>query len=424
QFLGARLPGRLADKAQFEALPAEAKEFILRMLVLMKRASFPATEFNSHMVKLLFVVNPAMLPSAWGGEIPPLTSPGRHRKLDAYVTQQTWHLNSGPPVFIDLGCGFPPVTTADTAKSMPDWSVIGVDRTFARYLLYDAKGNYACFNRKGKFKYLQMFKKFLHDNPKKTQDRFEFLFARLQPSIKIFDDHHSETVEKDGNRLVYNHVRDFEAQNLKFVESDIEALQSPTARVIRCMNLLLYFEKRVRQRMRQSIGDLLDDGGLLISGFNHPLGIYARYTVDKKDSTGLKPCEFAFSPDNLRPLGIGPWVTIKGEDENAELLADLTGTIRADLRFWADFNQYVDVLRAEYGICRRDNDGFIYFTDEMRTAPPNIIMQKTTALWNQLEAEGYTDGAVEALVRAGYQAWKNPVGDISVVPPDFSQPTR
>jgi hypothetical protein len=37
-------------------------------------------------------------------------------------------------------------------------------------------------------------------------------------------------------------------------------------------------------------------------------------------------------------------------------------------------------------------------------------------MWNQLEEEGYTDGAVEALVRAGYQAWKNPVGDIAVSP--------
>jgi hypothetical protein len=419
-FLGTRLPGNLVDAISFPDLPIETREIIWRMLALMKRASFPATEFNAQMIWLLSTVTPAMLPSAWGGRIPPLTSRGRHKKLDAYVTQQSWRSSNGQPVFLDLGCGFPPLTTVDTAMSMPDWSVYGVDRSFACYVLYDAEGNYACFNRKGEFLYFQPLKKPLHENAKAARDRFESLFAVLSPDVQAIDDHTSETVEKDGLRLVYNHVRNFEAQNLKFIESDIEGLQMPPAQVIRCMNVLLYFAKNVRQRMWSSMGALLDDGGLLISGFNHPLGIYARYAVRKKDASGISPCEFAFSPDNLRPLGIGPWVTIKDEDEDAELLADLTGAIRTDQRFWADFNPYVDVLREKYGICRRGHDGFIHFTEEVRTGPPHVIMEKTAALWHQLEGEGYTDGAVEALGRAGYQAWKNQVGDIAVLPPQGS----
>jgi hypothetical protein len=49
-------------------------------------------------------------------------------------------------------------------------------------------------------------------------------------------------------------------------------------------------------------------------------------------------------------------------------------------------------------------------------------MERVSALWCQLEDEGYTDGAIAALGRAGYQAWKNPVGDIAVFPPDGSLP--
>ena len=145
------------------------------------------------------------------------------------------------------------------------------------------QGHYACFNRDGKFEYFQPQMKPLHDNPKAARARFESLFADLSPQLKVVDDNASETFEKDGNRLVYNHIRDFEAENLKFIESDIEDLQLPPARVIRCMNVLLYFEKSVRERMRLSMGALLDDGGILISGFNHPFGIYARYAVYKKD---------------------------------------------------------------------------------------------------------------------------------------------
>jgi hypothetical protein len=421
-FLGAGLPGRLADEHSFSALSIEAREFIVRMLVLMKRGSIPASEFNSQMIRLLFVVNPAMLPSAWGGRIPPLTSPGRHQKLDTYVRQQTWALNKAQPVFMDLGCGFPPATTADTAKSLPDWSVVGADRSFASFTLYDTEGNYACFNREGQFLYFQPLKKPLHDNARAARDRFEALFAELSPGLKTVDDSRSETVEKGGNRLVYNHVRDFEMPNLKFIESDIEGLQFRSARVIRCMNVLLYFDKHTRQRMRQSMAALLDPGGLLISGFNDPFGRYARYAVNKKDGEGIRPCEFAFSPDNLRPLGIGPWVTINGEDEDAELLADLTGALRKDHSFWREFSPYVDQLREKYGICSRSSDGFIYFTEEAQATPPEVIMEKTKALWNQIDKEGYTDGAVDALARAGYRAWRNPVGDIAVLPPQGSLP--
>lgn len=416
RFLGTPLPPRLAGNNSFSSLLPDARAFIGRMLVLMKRASFPVTDFNAHMIRLLFVVNPAMLPSAWGGRIPPLTSRGRHSKLDRYVVRQAGRPGSGPPVFVDLGCGFPPATTVDTAKSMPDWLVYGVEPSFACYTLYDAEGNYACFTREGGFLYSQTVKHPLNDRPEIIREKFEALFAELSPRVKALSDRDSETVEQGGNRLVFNHVRDFEARNLKFIETDIDGLQLPPARVVRCMNVLLYFEKRVRQEMRQRIGAALDHGGLLISGFNHPYGIYGRYAVAEKGANGMTAREFAFSMDNLRPLGIGPWVTIQDRDEDAELLADLTGAIRADRRFWPDFNRRVDVLQSTYGICRRDDDGFIQFTEEARTAPPGSILEKTTALWNQLEAEGYADGAVGALARAGYQAWKNPVGDIAVSP--------
>jgi hypothetical protein len=418
RFLGRQLPGELADKISFPDLSTEAQGVILRMLALMERASYPATEFNPLMIHLLATVTPAMLPSAWGGRIPPVTWQGRHRKLDAYVTRQTWTSSNGQPVYVDLGCGFPPVTTADTARYLPDWSVFGVDRSFARYVLYDAEGHYACFNHEGEFEYLQQHRKPLHDNPNAAQSRFRSLFADLYPQLKGGDDKAGETADKDGNRLVCNPIREFKADNLEFIESDIEALRLPPVRVIRCMNVLLYFEKSVRERMRLSMDALLDDGGISICGFNHPFGTYARYTVYKKDATGVSPVEFAFSPDNLRPLGVGPWLTINDEDEQAELLADLTGAIRNDRIFWTDFNRCVDASLEKLGICRRGNDGFNHFTTEAQTAPPTALMEKTTELWRQMEAAGYTDGAVEALGRAGCKAWKNPVGDIAVLPPD------
>ncbi|MBU1565146.1 MAG: hypothetical protein KJ630_05915 [Proteobacteria bacterium] len=420
RFLGTRLPSRLSDSLSYTELSPEAKGVVLRLLILMKRSSCPATEFNSQMIWLLASVTPGMLPSAWGGLIPPVTSPGRHKKLDDYVIKKMQPSSNRQPVFIDFGCGFPPVTTIDTAKHLPDWSVFGVDRSFTRYVLYDAAVNYACFNRHGKLQYFQDKTKPLNEHPNTTRNRFNSLFADLCPQLQCVDEHSSATVERNGNRLICNHIRDFEGKNLKFFKSDIDNLQFPPANTVRCMNVLLYFEKDIRENMLSKICTLLDANGLLITGFNHPFGIYARYSVYTKDKNGAHPCEFSFSLDNLRPLGIGPWLTLSDEDREAELLADLTSAIRADRRFWKEFNPYVDMLRTKYGICERDNDGFIHFTEDARNGPPSVIMDKASALWNQLEDEGYTDGAIEALGRAGYQAWKNPVGDITVLPPDES----
>ena len=374
--LGTALPDQLAGRIDFSALPADAQGVILRLLALMKRSACPATEFNAQMAWLLAAVTPAMLPAAWGGRIPPLTSPGRHRKLDDYAARCAEASGGEPPVFIDLGCGFPPVTTVDTAARLTDWQVYGVDPAFSRYVLYDADARYACFNRHGELLYLQSPAKPLNDTPEALRTRFKTLFAELRPRIAPNDDRISRTVEKDGNRLVANHVRDYETPNLTFVKGDIEALRLPPARFIRCMNVLLYFEREVREAMLALLGQRLDVGGLMMVGFNHPLGIYARYAVYAKDQGALRPKEFAFSLDNLRPLGIGPWLTLIEDDKEACLLADLTRAIRSDRRFWADFDRSVDALRDTLGICTRDRDGFIRFTPEIETAPAAVLMEE------------------------------------------------
>jgi hypothetical protein len=423
-YLGAPLPGTLADKVSLANLAPDARDVITRMLALMKRSGCPATEINSQMMELLFTVTPGMLPSAWGGRIPPVTFAGRHRKLDAYIAGQKGSSSAGRPVLIDWGCGFPPVTTTDIAAYLPQWTIFGVDRSFARYMLYDPQGHYACFDRNGDFEYFQLQMKPLHDNPEDTRTHFKTLFGKLFSYLTSTDDNSVETVEKNGSRLVSNPVRNFERDNLKFLEGDIEKIRFPSAQVIRCMNVLLYYEKEIRDRMLQSLGNRVETDGILISGMNHPFGIYTRYAVYRKKGGGLVPEEFAFSPDNLRPLGIAPWLTLQERDEEAELLADLVGVLRADRLFWGDFDRRVDALQEAHGIGHRGDDGFLLFSAELQNAPPFALFEKEAALWKTLEAEGYPQGAVEALGRAGYTAWKNPVGDIAVRPPDGSLPVK
>jgi SAM-dependent methyltransferase len=388
------------------------------MLALMKRAGYPATGFTPHLIRWLSTTAPSILPGAWGGCIPPITTPDRHKKLDAYVSRQGFCAGSGPLQLLDIGCGFPPLTAADTARNLPQWKVCGVDRSFADYLLIDGDGHYACFDLSGRFLYFQAMMnisgKALYANPAAARRRFKNLFAALQHLLPPSDGNASTSIQKDGLTLIYKHIKDFESDNLRFIQSDIEDLDGPTARVVRCMNVLLYFKTDEKKRLLAKLADLLETGGILIAGTNG-MGIQARYTVYEKDANGLFPREFAFSLDNLGDIAVMPYFTIHENDAEAMLLADLSRTIRNDRLFWSDFCDRLDGILEQRGFCRRRSDGFLEILKEAATTKE--YLKNNLLLWNQMGKAGYADMAVDVLIEAGYNAWKNPVGDIAIQPP-------
>lgn len=418
--LGRRLPPAMAGAINLSDLSTDARALIRRMLRLMKRARFPATDFNFILVRMLATMVPGVLPCSWGGRIPPLTVPGRHRKLDAYISAQDYPRTAPSPVFADLGCGFPPVTTLDTARALPDWHVFGVDRFFAAYVVYDSEGHYACFDRKGLYQYFQPMMTrsglALYDDPAATRKHFETLFEELAGQLQP-EDGAVGIAARNGHRLVHNQIREFETGNLTFVEADIASLQLPPAHAIRCMNVLIYFTPPVRKEMLRQIGRILGNDGLLIAGTSG-FGIDARYTVYRKTDGVVIPSEFAFSFENLRSFGIMPYFTIHDGDREAALLADLLGTIRAEPSYWSALDKRVDALLAEKDISRRRSDGFLQPPPE--EVPRSEIRDKLAAMWRQLVEEGFLEGALEVLERAGYEAWENAAGDIAIRPPaDF-----
>lgn len=418
QFLGKKLPRHLAALITFSGLSSETQQFILRMLTLMKRAGYSATGFTPHMIRWLSTTVPSILPGAWGGCIPPITTPDRHKKIDAYVSKQGFTARNGTLCIMDVGCGFPPLTVADTARNLPEWMVYGIDRSFADYILIDCDGHYACFNHNGDFLYFQAMANIsgraLYADPDAARRSFEHLFADLHPILPTSDGSESASIQKDGTKLIHNHIKDFEADNLSFIQSDIEDLDGPVAKVIRCMNVLLYFKNEEKKGILTKLSDLLETGGLLITGTNG-MGIQNRYMVYGKSADGLFPREFAFSLDNLGYIAVMPYFTIHEEDTEAMLLADLSRTIRADRSFWSDFSKRLDDILEQLGFCRRQSDSFLQILNETVTA--REFLKKNNWVWKQMAQEGYSDRALDVLINAGYNAWKNPVGDIAIQPP-------
>jgi CheR methyltransferase, SAM binding domain len=423
QFLGRRLPKHMSGALSLSELPPDTQGFIMRMLVLMKQSGYSVTGFSPYLIRWLSTTIPSMLPRAWGGRIPPITLPGRHKKLDSYVAKQNDDRGKATRIFVDAGCGFPPLTTAETALKLPGWQIYGIDHSFADYVLYDMDGHYACFGKNGEFQYFQALMnssgRALYANPDAAKNRFNKLFTDLFPLLRNPKGTTSETVEKDGNKLIYNHIRNFEADNLTFLKADIKELKLPPVEVIRCMNVLIYFKPEIRRKMLAQAGKLLDDGGILIAGTNG-LGIQSRYAVYQKGAYGLSLNEFAFGLDNLSDIVFMPFFTIHENDTEAELLAELAAVIRADRSFWPDFNSRIDDLLQHQDICQRKADGFLHFQEQEMS--PVEYLKKNAVLWRQMDKEGYLDRAVDVLERAGYDSWKNPVGDIAIRPSVNSLP--
>lgn len=418
QFLGEKLPRYLTAPIVFPELTPETQQFILRMLALMKRSGYPATGFTPHLIRWLSTTVPCILPGAWGGCIPPITMPDRHRKIDSYVASQGVTARKGRLCFLDVGCGFPPLTTADTARNLPQWKVVGVDRSFADHHLIDSDGHYACFDKDGAFQYFQAMMNIsgraLYAHPDVAMRRFKDQFTALQPLLPASDGSKSTSIQKNGIKLIQNPIKDFETANLSFIQSKIEDLDTPMAAVIRCMNVLLYFDSEKRKRMMSKLADLLETDGLLIAGTNG-MGIQTRYMVFGKSADGLSPREFAFSLDNLGAIGAMPFFSIHEKDAEAILLADLSRTIRNDRSFRSDFSNLLDGILEKRGICRRRSDGYLQILNEPATT--REYLKNHFLVWRQMAEAGYTDRAVAVLVQAGYNAWKNPVGDIAVAPP-------
>jgi hypothetical protein len=126
---------------------AEVHQWLERMARYMHGQGIGARDFSEASAWVISTFVPKLLPGAWNGVVPPITLKGRHKKLDHYLANNPWKTLGAGGDFLDLGCGFPPETSMDTAATFPEVEVLGADPSFGRYLIKDADNNYACFKR-------------------------------------------------------------------------------------------------------------------------------------------------------------------------------------------------------------------------------------------------------------------------------------
>jgi hypothetical protein len=128
----------------------------------------------------------------------------------------------------------------------------------------------------------------------------------------------------------------------------------------------------------------------------------------------MAPVEFAFSLDNLTPIGVAAFYTLHADEREANMLAALCGTLRADAGFSAAFADVNDGLRAKHGLCPRLPDG--YFSDALPIENP-AAMWIVAGDYSIELGQALSDDACRVLARAGHDARVNEIGHVAVAIP-------
>jgi len=398
---------------------AEVKEFIERAFRLMATAKGVPENISPSLAWVLGVMIPGLLPGAWGNIVPPVTFEDRHQLINQYLSANPWGEFSDGTVLLEMGCGFPPQTAIDAACDFPRWQVIGADLRFDPYVLYDADGNYACMDSAGGVRYFQPGPSnrttflTLYNDQAATFRRFGDLFIALREKLPLPESLECSEIEQDGARLVCNPIRSYERPNLALIQAGLGE-DAPPANIIRVFNVLIYFDAAFRSHAEQWALRTLRPGGLFLCGADGSKTLEARYSVYRKEHETLVRKEFAFSLDNLRPPSVMPFFCLHDQEKETFELAKLLGVLHSDEEFRDDYHLRLDELLAEKKIWIRQPNGFLGAPSDQ--LPPATWMQEYVALHRQLAEEGFVDRAVSLLKRAGYHAWKNPVGHLAVEP--------
>lgn len=338
----------------------DVRAFAERALWLMKISCLGPENVSTAMAFWLGKVIRRVLPGGLGDKIQPITSAGRHLKIDDYLAANPWTKLAAGTVLLDVGCAFPPLTTIDTAARFPAWRVIGADPRFSEYGF-------------------------------------------------------GECVRGAGNNAgdaaaLHRHER----ENLSFIQAGIGD-PLPEADAVRCMNVLMYYSPGFRAYTESWAAGILKPGGLFLCGTSGSRSLESRYSVYRKEDGRLVAREFAFSLDNVRPFTGGPWLAVHDGERETWMLARVVGLLRSDEDFRKNYDARLDELLEKNRVLQRGSDG------ALRIPPEPVPSQEWPAAYGRalrcMEDEGFVNRALLVLRSTGLRAWCNAAGHVAIDPP-------
>jgi SAM-dependent methyltransferase len=410
-FAGGLSPAFLRGLRDLPTERDDVKAFIVRMFRFMDQAEMTARDLSVLQGDILGSLLARILPGAWQGRVPPITVKGRHQRIDELILNSRYLGPRETGSMLDLGCGFPPETTLDSAERLKGWTIHGADPSMPAFMVHDTDGAYATFNDRGEMIYCQPsapsvenWNELLAD-PDATTRRFREIQDRFGEAHSGVNEH------PDGSRLTIDPKRTYERPGLTFSVGGIGQVDKSGFDVVRCFNVMYYFNDDFRQKALEWFASILNPGGVLIIGGDWAFTTECRYFVYQHDGDAMPAREFAFSLDNVLPLGLVPFFALHEKDRGLTLLARLVRTLRRDEAFRGRYYDLVDSLREEHGACPRDEDGF--YGDVPQGIDPGELWGRAATMSDAISSE-LGGEAVEILQRAGWESWINEIGIVSV----------
>jgi SAM-dependent methyltransferase len=398
---------------------AEVHAFVERIFRCMHEARVPAADLSELLAWGIGFFPSRILPGAWGGLVPPITIVGRHAKIDEYLADNPWHALEAGAALLDLGCGFPPLTTVDAATTREDWRIIGADPSFGPFIVSDARGDYACIRSDGTVRYFQpgimdlaRWDELFRD-PAVTRARFADLFQRLHNELPP-DDGTLFSVTAEGATLTRHPLKSYERANLTFQEGGFGQVRVADLDAVRCMNVLMYFDQPSRRQAREWIASVLKPSGIFVCGVNWFQSTNSRYTVFQREADRLVPREFAFSIDNIRSLQLATWFALHDDDDETRQMVRALAAVRGHQAFMRDFDRALDDVCTRYEICARKPDGNL--GGVAGDLSPAELHRRLRVIESEIAEAGFRERAVDVLSDAGHNAWINCVGHIAMAP--------
>jgi len=413
RYFNGRLPDRYLEAlADLPMNREDVLAFLERSFGLMHRGGFEATDLTQFQFVVYGALMAPLLPDAWEGRVPSITVPERHTRIDDFIMNNRWRPNK-PGLFLDIGCGFPPQTTLDSVKALDGWDILAADPSLPACVVYDEEQNYATFDANGKIVYFQPAVpnvenwNALMSDRNATIKRFADLRELMLPKLQDRAEVHS-----DGVRIV-DPVRLYSGEHLSFEVGGVGQVDVHDVDVVRCLNVLFYFDPAFRRDTLAWFEKILKDGGLAIIGADWIYTTDARYTVYQKVDGRLIPREFAFSIDNLCSFTPLPWFTLDPDEHETLTLTEFLRELRSHEAFRNRLYEVSDALRKAHDFWPRGEDVF-YIEPDSALEPADLYDRLRTisyALDKELASE-----AVKALESLGHEAWINDLGHVAVQP--------
>lgn len=410
RFFNGELSIEFLDRLQ--RLPMDRPDvfaFVQRMFGFMNSSGIPAKDLSLQQADIIGTLLARILPGAWEGRVPPITVQGRHAVIDQYIKSNTLFSSQGKSM-LDIGCGFPPFTTIETANYLHNWNITGADPSLPAYLIYDAAGNYATLDENKSTVYFQPaipsienWNALLNDSPA-TKKHFE----------NLLDESLNQPTKKGFPRMEHNPIKNYETERLTFIQGGIGQINIAPQDVIRCFNVLYYFDNIFLENALQWFAKNTNEGGIVLIGGDWAASTECYYNVYKKDGNQLVNKEFAFSLDCICPFGIVTWYTNYDDDRQKAELVKYISIVRKDKLFMDTFYAFHDAQRAKYKLCPRDKQGYYGVVDPQ--IQPQDLWTLASKVLTELNNVGLNQKAADVLKNAGFKSRVNEVGHIAVEP--------